>query len=75
MIPYLLAAVGGYLIGDSVQSKNFADGEVINSFAKGGKVKKTIGKSGIEYDVLKNNSLIINKKNTKINKSVVPKVE
>jgi len=26
MIPYLLAAVGGYLLGDSMKDKKFADG-------------------------------------------------
>ena len=35
MIPFLLAAVGGYLIGDSMKNQSFADG----GMAKGGKPK------------------------------------
>ena len=31
MIPYLLAAVGGYLIGDSIESKNFAEGGAVGN--------------------------------------------
>lgn len=31
MIPYLLAAVGGYLMGNSSESKKFADGGEIDS--------------------------------------------
>ena len=30
MLPYILAAVGGYLIGDSMKDKLFADGGTIN---------------------------------------------
>ena len=35
MIPFILAAVGGYLIGDSMKGQSFADG----GMAKGGKPK------------------------------------
>ena len=43
MIPYLLAAVGGYLIGQSQKDQQFVDGGMM---ADGGKIKF----EGKEYD-------------------------
>lgn len=31
MLPYILAAVGGYLIGDSLKGKQFAEGGIMDS--------------------------------------------
>jgi hypothetical protein len=39
MLPYILAVVGGYLIGDSMKGKQYADGGMM---AKGGNVDKFI---------------------------------
>jgi hypothetical protein len=42
MLPYILAAVGGYLIGDSMKGKQFADGGMMAEggyMARGGKLE------------------------------------
>jgi hypothetical protein len=43
MIPYILAAIGGYLIGDSMKGKQYANGGMM---AGGGKVGKMLYKEG-----------------------------
>lgn len=52
MIPYILAVVGGYLIGDSLKGKQYAEGGMM---AKDGEIEKRLKfvndyyKSEVEY--------------------------
>jgi len=55
MIPFILAAVGGYLIGDSMKdSQTFADGGEVRKFSKKGKLDlnkvSNVVVEGIDYD-------------------------
>jgi len=39
MLPYILAAVGGYLIGDSLKGKQYAKGGVVKNLSSSGAAK------------------------------------
>jgi len=59
MIPYLLAAVGGYLLGDSMKdSQTFADGGMM---AKGGMAKNVTDKSVVDFTISMEESNLVAK--------------